>query len=147
VLAGVVLSAGGCRSTRSEVPPGKPYATTGGQPPAVGFSSEPHPGTGGFMGGFSPLSPSGSLVQDGKPPSSSSGAPVYGTPTTANDSLGAPTANQYGPPGTAGTVPSAPGTAAITNSLLKAGSAANRTLMDPSNISASERGSSGVAYP
>ena len=44
---GTVLTASGCRSMRSEVPPGKPYSTTGGQPPTSGLTPipvEPGPG-------------------------------------------------------------------------------------------------------
>ncbi len=45
VLMGIVLTASGCRSMRNDVPPGKPYSTTGGRPPPVGFNSDPHPNT------------------------------------------------------------------------------------------------------
>ena len=38
-----VLAASGCRSTRSEVPPGRQYSGDGRQVPPVGFSSDPHP--------------------------------------------------------------------------------------------------------
>jgi len=61
MVLGVVFTASGCRSMRSEVPPGKPYSTTGGQPPTVGFSSDPHPNTGvgaGMYGrGLTPVPP------------------------------------------------------------------------------------------
>ena len=50
LVLGSGLTASGCRSMRSEVPPGKPYSTTGGQPPTVGFSSAPHPNTGAGAG-------------------------------------------------------------------------------------------------
>jgi hypothetical protein len=46
VVLGTVFSASGCRSMRNDVPPGKPYSTTGGTPPTVGFSSDPHANTG-----------------------------------------------------------------------------------------------------
>ena len=37
---GTILLAGGCRSLRNEVPQGKPYSTTGGTPPALGFNQD-----------------------------------------------------------------------------------------------------------
>jgi hypothetical protein len=78
----LLAAAGGCRSTRSEVPPGRPYTSDGRQVPPVGFSAEPHPMTGpGNAGG--------------------PGAPQFGTPSPASSAtMGAPTSNQYGPPGT-----------------------------------------------
>jgi hypothetical protein len=78
----LLAAAGGCRSTRPEVPPGRPYTSDGRQVPPMSFSNDPHPMTGpGITAG--------------------QGTPQYGTPgpaTSAN--LGAPTGNQYGPPGT-----------------------------------------------
>jgi hypothetical protein len=81
----VLAAAGGCKSTRSEVPPGRPYTNDGKQVPPIGFSSEPHAMTGpGIVGG-----------------SGAPGAPQFGTPGSASSAnLGAPTGNQFGPPGT-----------------------------------------------
>src|SRR6476661_8377296 len=43
MVLGTMVAASGCRSMRNEVPPGKPYSTTGGTPPGLGFNSDPHP--------------------------------------------------------------------------------------------------------
>jgi hypothetical protein len=96
-LSLLLVSAGGCRSTRHEVPPGRPYTSDGRQAPPINFSNDPHPMTGpGIANGM------------GAP-----GGPQYGTPSSAMSSNhGAPTGNQYGPPGTAmggGQMPSGPG--------------------------------------
>jgi hypothetical protein len=79
----MLAAAGGCRSTRSEVPPGRPYTSDGRQVPPVGFSTEPHPTT-------------GPGITNGQP-----GGPQYGTPSSATSAnFGAPTNNLYGGPGT-----------------------------------------------
>jgi len=63
----------GCRNTHSEVPAGKPYQTTGGAPPTVGFSNEPHPSVAtGPASLYSNIGP-GSQVQDGRGDSSNPG--------------------------------------------------------------------------
>ena len=90
-----VLSASGCRSMRNDVPKGKPYSTTG-NPPAVGFNSDPHPSTSVGNGMYSP---------NGSDPGAVGGAagqPQYGTPAPGASNYGAPTNNRYGPVGTAG---------------------------------------------
>ncbi len=121
LLAGAILPLeAGCRSTRSEVPPGKPYQTTGGMPPTVGFSSEPHPspskGPGALYGNKGP----GGLVADGSGSPSSGNDLVLGTPTPGDKRYGAPTDNLFGAPGTSG-LGGGPGSASQTlgNSLLK----------------------------
>ena len=47
ILAGcglaVIITAPGCRSMRSEVPPARPYGPNGQQVPPVGFGSDPRP--------------------------------------------------------------------------------------------------------
>lgn len=101
LAGGLLLCSTGCRSTKSEVPAGKPYQTTGAPPPSVGFSQEPHPSTAAGMAGLYNNQGPGAGVQDGKYPTGNSSATVYGTPTPGT-SLGVPTDNQYGPPGTAG---------------------------------------------
>jgi hypothetical protein len=98
VLVVVAMAAIGCRATKSEVPPGKTYSRTGGMPPAVGFSSEPHPGIGpSAMNSFN-AAPGASgddqLVRSSK-------STVFGTPTTG-ENVARPTANKYGRPGTSG---------------------------------------------
>jgi hypothetical protein len=40
---GLLMTAAGCRSTRPEVPPGRPFASDGQQRKAIEFSSEGHP--------------------------------------------------------------------------------------------------------
>ncbi len=90
-----VLAASGCRSTRSEVPPGRQYAGDGRQVPSVGFSSDPHPTGANGLGSM----PGGPGTMPGQ----------YGTPPPATPNYGMPTGNAYGPPGQA---PAGPGTAA-----------------------------------
>lgn len=116
ILASVVLSAG-CRSTRSEVPAAKPYARTGDQLPAVGFSSQPRPAAAGpALGGLN-VGPGGMV--DDQLAGAASSASVYGTPT-AGDKLAMPTSNLYGRPGSSGTDPTAgAGTADLGDALMR----------------------------
>jgi hypothetical protein len=92
----VVTSASGCRSMRSEVPPGRPFTPDGQQTPPIGFSSTP-----------------GTPALSGLPTSPGTGAPgsagQLGTPAPGANPYGAPTGNTFGPPGTSGlaTSPSA----------------------------------------
>ncbi|AGA28956.1 hypothetical protein [Singulisphaera acidiphila] len=91
-----VLTVSGCRNLRSEVPPGRPFASEGSQP-SVGFSSDPHPNTG--LGAM----PGGPGSAPGMPQDSAS---QFGTPPPgASDRYGAPTDNAYGPPGTSTLAP------------------------------------------
>lgn len=97
-----VLTVSGCRSMRSEVPPGRPFASEGGQS-SVGFSTDPHPATGPGAG-------MGGVAQPGVPGSYSGmpqdGPGQFGTPAPgASDKYGAPTENAYGPPGTSSLAP------------------------------------------
>ncbi|WP_406699486.1 hypothetical protein V5E97_11530 [Singulisphaera sp. Ch08] len=93
-----LLTASGCRNLRSEVPPGRPFASEGSQP-SVGFSSDPHPNTGPGAGAL----PGGPGSPPGMPQDSAS---QFGTPAPgASDKYGAPTANAYGPPGTSTLAP------------------------------------------
>ncbi len=82
-----VLVTSGCRSTRSEVPPGRRYSGDGRQVPSVGFSSDPHPAGANGMGS----APGGPGTMPGQ----------YGTPSPATRNYGAPTGDSYGPPGSA----------------------------------------------
>jgi hypothetical protein len=105
VLLGFLIAGSGCRSMRNDVPPGKPYSTTGGSPPPLGFNSDPHPNTsmgGGMYGGG--LTPGSSSPSGG--PAGAGGVPQLGTPTPGTGPYGAPTSNQYGPlSGTASPAP------------------------------------------
>jgi hypothetical protein len=85
----IVLATSGCRSTRSEVPPGRRYSGDGRQVPSVGFSSDPHPAGANAMGSV----PGGPGMMPGQ----------YGTPSPATPNYGVPTGNAYGPPGQAPT--------------------------------------------
>jgi hypothetical protein len=79
----LALAVAGCKSTHSEVPPGRPYSADGRQAPPVGFSADPHPITSPGIAG-------------------APGSPQYGVPGAANSgNFGAPTNNAFGPPGTA----------------------------------------------
>jgi hypothetical protein len=98
VLAlGVVASTSGCRSAHNDVPPGKPFSTTGGTPPTVGFSSDPRPSTtvGPGLYGNAPTQGPSSYDVSGTTPGSGM-APQLGTPTGSGSPYGAPTANRYG---------------------------------------------------
>jgi hypothetical protein len=92
VMMGLVVAAGGCRSTRNDVPPGRPYSTTGGGPPPVGFNSDPHPNTSvGVYGN--------PLIQGSQSPDTPSGAgstTQFGIPGPGTSPYGAPTSNRYG---------------------------------------------------
>jgi len=101
VVLGTVVSSSGCRSMRNDVPPGKPYSTTGGTPPTVGFNSDSRPnsgvGAGLYPNGLTPSSPSPS----GNPATAGAGgAPQYGIPGNTTSLYGAPPQNRYGAPGT-----------------------------------------------
>jgi hypothetical protein len=128
-LLATVALASGCRSTRSEVPPGKPYARTGEAPPTVGFSSDPHPGALG-MPGSTNVGPGG-MADD---PLASS-QPQYGTPTPGSRGVELPTANRYGPPGTSGLDPAAGGSSSsIANSLMDDGKSVSKALADDAQL-------------
>ena len=51
---GLLVTLSGCRSTRPEVPPGRPYTNDGRQRPAIGFSNEPHPVDGAALTNIMP---------------------------------------------------------------------------------------------
>ena len=92
----IVMATSGCRSTRSEVPPGRKYSGDGRQVPSVGFSSDPRPSGANGMGSV----PGGPGTMPGR----------YGTPSPATPNYGVPTGNDYGPPGQSpgGSGPEAP---------------------------------------
>ena len=101
VLVLATTAAAGCRSTKSEVPPGKAYSRTGAGAPTVGFSNEPHPSVAPTAVNSFNAAPGASgddqLVRASRPP-------VFGTPTTG-ENLARPTTNKYGRPGTSGLDP------------------------------------------
>jgi hypothetical protein len=95
-LMGIVLTASGCRSMRNDVPPGKPYSTTGGGPPPVGFNSDPHPNTSiapGLYGGTG--GPGTSPAEPG--PAGPGSTTQFGIPTPGASPYGTPSSNKYGP--------------------------------------------------
>jgi hypothetical protein len=120
LVLGTIVAAAGCRSMRNEVPQGKPYPTTGGMPPSVGFNSDPRPnssvGAGLYGNGMTPGQPSmpglgtapGGAVVDGMSSGAGAGAspPQLGTPAPNSGLLGQPTANRYGAPITPSIPPS-----------------------------------------
>jgi hypothetical protein len=103
VLAlGALGCACGCRSMRSEVPAGKPYSTTGGAPPSVGFNSGPrsNPAYGAGQWGSAPMTP-GSSVPDGNTALSGGSSPAQlGTPAPNSSPYGAPVGAKFGGPST-----------------------------------------------
>jgi hypothetical protein len=138
----------GCRSTHSEVPPGKPYQTTGGAPPTVGFSNDPHPSLAtGPAYLYSNRGP-GSQVQDGRGDSSNAGGLMLGTPTQGPAALGMPTDNRYGPPGTASTGdPSSAGSSTLGNALLNSIPPASQVIKNEPAAAPGSAGAAGGAYP
>ena len=143
LAGGLLLCTQGCRSTKSEVPAGKPYQTSG-TPPTVGFSKEPNPTTAAGLNGLYGNKGPGALVSDGRGTPSSSGDVVYGTPSPSSANMGAPTDNLYGRPGTSGSASPGPGPA---DSLLKTMAPVSQVLSkDPPTIPGSA-GSAGGGYP
>jgi hypothetical protein len=109
VALGLVISAAGCRSMRSEVPAGKPYSTNGGTPPTVGFSSDPRSNpaaSAGQWGGGAPMTPGNSVPDGGTSLSGASSLPQSGTPMpNSTSSYGTPGSYRYGGAGPTTTNP------------------------------------------
>ena len=81
MAGGFLLCSTGCRSTRSEVPAGKPYQTTGGAPRrSASVRNHIPPQANGMSNLYGNRGP-GAMAQDGMSPSAGQGATVYGTPT------------------------------------------------------------------
>src|SRR5262245_1377722 len=97
VALGMVFTASGCRSMRSDVPRGKPYSTTG-SPTAPGFNSAPHPNTTISPGLYQ--NNNGAPNFDGNPESAGTNMPQYGTPSPNASPYGVQTPGKYGAPGT-----------------------------------------------
>ncbi|MFO0890263.1 MAG: hypothetical protein U0790_14120 [Isosphaeraceae bacterium] len=123
LFALLVLGSSGCRTPRSEVPPGKPYQTTG-NPPTVGFSSDPHQAGSQGMAGLYPNRAPGAMVPDGQGSPRGSDDLVIGTPTPGSSNMGAPSDHRYGAPGTSGSR----GTPSLANSILNATPPASEML-------------------
>jgi hypothetical protein len=142
LISPLLLFGGGCRSVKSEVPPGKPYQTTGSEPPSVGFGSDPHPAqTGGLANLYANRGPS-HAVQDGR------NLPdldqiqnqdlSYGTPTPTTN-IYTPTENGYGPPGTSGLSETNPSsTKAIADEMIKKDPPISKVLSRASNAPPTE---------
>ena len=96
---GLLLAAAGCRSTRSEVPPGRPFAKDGQQRKAIEFSSEGHPVSASASNNFMPSNLGGSNLASGI---GSGGSRPDGAAFSGPQGA-------YGPPGTAGMAPPGPG--------------------------------------
>ncbi|HZW35278.1 MAG TPA: hypothetical protein VFF52_31435 [Isosphaeraceae bacterium] len=91
MMLGTVLAAAGCRSMRNEVPQGKPYSTTGGTPPAIGFNADPRPNAAAGSGLYPSTTP-------GQPGLTGSGASPGMTAPDATYSAGGSSASQFGTP-------------------------------------------------
>jgi hypothetical protein len=141
----MLLGALGCRSTQSEVPPGKPYQTTGAAPSGIGLNSEPRPNPLGMSGLYGNRGPA-SLTDDGRGYDPSLSNVTYGVPVKEATPLGMPTNNSYGPPGTSGTDPSTQGTGTIANSLLNSMPPVSKVLAKDPQAPGSG-GTSGGSYP
>jgi hypothetical protein len=138
----------GCRSTHSEVPPGKPYQTTGAPSPSVGFSNEPHPSLATGMANLYGNRAPGSLTQDGRGDSSNAGGLMLGTPTPGPANLGAPTDNKYAAPGTAGTSgANSSGNSSLGNALLRTIPPASQMVARDADGIPGSAGSVGGSYP
>jgi hypothetical protein len=93
---GLVVLFTGCRTPRSEVPPGRQYTNDGRQVPPVGFSASPHEALNNGM-------PSGGTVPGGIP-----GRPdaMYGPQGAgASNNLGMTQGAAFGPPATGVNLP------------------------------------------
>src|SRR4051794_32862365 len=102
----LVLAATGCRSTHSEVPPGRRYMNDGREVPPVSFSSDPRPtANSGFAGGMPGAMP-GTQSPYAAPPANMAGSSMsnYGVPTSTGS---------FGPAATSVPMPSqTPGSSA-----------------------------------
>ncbi len=99
VVMGTVVTVVGCRSMKNDVPPGKPYATTGGSPPPVGFNSDPHPTNSVAPGLYGNGTTPGNASTDMGPVGPGAGPGTgtqFGTPTPGASPYGMPAGNRYG---------------------------------------------------
>lgn len=91
-----ISMAAGCKSTRPEVPPGRPYTPDGRQKPAVGFSTEPRPLT------TDPTATPTGIGRGAGLANRSEGSPLGLPPGMQGNNFGTPPGGNFGPPGTAG---------------------------------------------
>jgi hypothetical protein len=91
MMLGTVIAASGCRSLRNEVPPGKPYSTTGGTPPSIGFNTDPRPNAAVGSGMYPSTAP-------GQPGMTGPGGTPGMTGPDATYSAGGSSASQFGTP-------------------------------------------------
>ncbi len=88
---GLLLATTGCKSTRNEVPPGRPFAKDGQQRKAIEFSSNGHPISAAATANFMPNNLGGSNLASGigssgsRPDGAAFGGPpgAYGAPGTS----------------------------------------------------------------
>jgi hypothetical protein len=124
---GVLMAAAGCRSTRPEVPPGRPFANDGRQRKAIEFSSEGHPVRADAAVGYPPTGGAGGVTSlangigtgASRPDPAAFGAPpgAYGGPGTSG--LGQPpslTPATSDPAAMPAAMPPPPSTSPTTNS-------------------------------
>lgn len=113
LLLGSTASSLGCRSMKSEIPPGKAYSTTGSpapgtSTPSVGFSSDARQDTGSAAGLYPDIQQTsgnpGSPAAQGGVQRATGDAPLpqFGTPVGNNANYAMPATGKYGPPGTSG---------------------------------------------
>jgi hypothetical protein len=87
----LLLAAAGCKATRPEVPPGRPFTKDGQQRQAISFSSDGHPASGAASTNIMPDNVGGTNLASGigsrgsRPDGAAFGAPpgAYGPPGTA----------------------------------------------------------------
>jgi hypothetical protein len=108
LVVGAVATSAGCRSMHKEVPPGKPYSTTGAgagaNPASVGFGSDPHPtSAAGNIGMYQNGMALGAGGPDGAQSMNAAAPGMLGTPAPNPGNYGQPTPGLYAKPGTAGT--------------------------------------------
>jgi hypothetical protein len=88
VCVGLFLAVAGCRATRTEVPPGRPYANDGQQRKAIEFSSEGHPMSGAATTNLMPAALGGPPGAYGPPGTAGMGQPGTGDASTTRASGG-----------------------------------------------------------
>jgi hypothetical protein len=100
----ILLPGAGCRSMRSEVPPGRPFSPDGKQQPPIGFSSQPNP-VDGLSGLHNTAPGTGASTGQLGMPSAGPSASTYGVPSGNFGPPGSSTLGQA-PTGTGGANPS-----------------------------------------
>ncbi len=98
----LLSAATGCKNTRPEVPPGRPYTPDGRQKPAVGFSTDPRPLT------TDPNVGPGGIGRGAGLADRSEANPLGMPPGAGGTNYGIPANGSFGPAGTAGLADSPP---------------------------------------